>query len=106
MSEMNLLNYFSIQLDTFLVVNELVFQELRVYPNPVFKGENFTIELRDVENYAFFLYDQLGRIIESEKMSVTGDKLLVSTAGLSSGKYFVKLKGENAETVIRIEVLN
>ena len=106
MSEMNLLNYFSIQLDTFLVVNELVFQELRVYPNPVFKGENFTIELRNVENYAFFLYDQLGRIIESEKMSVTGDKLLVSTAGLSSGKYFVKLKGENAETVIRIEVLN
>ncbi|MEJ6682094.1 MAG: T9SS type A sorting domain-containing protein [Flavobacteriales bacterium] len=106
MSEMNLVNYFSIQLDTFLVVNELVFQELRVYPNPVFKGENFTIELRDVENYAFFLYDQLGRIIESEKMSVTGDKLLVSTAGLSSGKYFVKMKGENAETVIRLEVLN
>ena len=106
MSEMNLLDYFSIQLDTFLVVNELSFEELRVYPNPVFKGENFTIELKDIENYAFVMYDQLGRIIESDKMSITGDKLIVSTSGLSSGKYFVKLQGENAQTVLRIEVLN
>ena len=106
MSEMNLLDYFSIQLDTFLVVNELIFEELRVYPNPVFKGENFTIELKDIESYVFVMYDQLGRIIESDKIWTTGDKLLVSTAGLSSGKYFVKLKGENAETVLRIEVLN
>ena len=106
MSEMNLLDYFSIQLDTFLVVNELFFEELRVYPNPVFKGENFTIELKDIENYIFVMYDQLGRIIESDNIRITGDKLLVSTAGLSSGKYFVKLKGENAETVLRIEVLN
>jgi len=106
MNEMSLLDYFSIQLDTFLVVNELSFEELRVYPNPVSKGENFIIELTDIGNYAFIMYDQLGRIIESEKMIITEDKLTVSTAGLSSGKYFVKLKDESSETVLRIEVLN
>ena len=106
MNEMNLVDFFSIQLDTFLVVNELSFESLKVYPNPVSKGDNFIIEHSDIAKYEVIMYDQLGRVIENSDFRSEGNKLTVSTAGLSSGKYFVKLKNQDSEKVVRIEVLN
>ncbi len=106
MTMINLIDYFSIQLDTFLVVNELSFNELKVFPNPVTKGELFTVEMDQIASYKVEMYDQLGRKVEVHTAVIANDKLEVSTLGLASGKYFIKLKGEDSESVLRIEVLN
>ncbi|MFK7757845.1 MAG: T9SS type A sorting domain-containing protein, partial [Flavobacteriales bacterium] len=99
-------DYFSLQLDTFLVVNELEIQDIKIYPNPIDAGDKFIIETEQVSQYELVLYDINGRQIPAN-WNQTGDATIeVSTLGLASGKYFIRLLGEYTNTVLRIEVLN
>ncbi|MFK7758207.1 MAG: DUF6851 domain-containing protein [Flavobacteriales bacterium] len=106
MTELEFLDYFSIQLDTFLTVQDLTFNELKIYPNPISKGEVFTIELEDVQGFSAEIYDVEGKKLNQPKNLVAPNRLEVSTSGLASGKYFVKLSNGREQQVLRIEVLN
>jgi len=105
MSSMNIEDYFSIQLDTFLVVNELQFDELKLYPNPVSPGQNVTVELDNASAYSYQLIDALGKRVDAE-LEVLADKVIVGSTSLQSGKYFIRIFNSEAQKVVRIEVLN
>jgi len=64
--------------------------ELDVYPNPLSRGLDFSIE-SDVEIEQVDVYDALGRLVSSETISPSG-KVLRTSSDLPRGVYFVNVR--------------
>jgi hypothetical protein len=105
-SDIELVDYFSIELDTFLNIGELEFQKLNIFPNPVRSGENIYLELKNIESVDIIIYDTSGKVLDS-KISFTGlDKAEILTSKLETGTYFVKVSTDSIQRIYRVLILN
>ena len=98
-------DFFSIMLDTFLVVNELSFNELKVYPNPAYAGEDVTLEIKSPETYSYKLLDALGREVELPELSISAGAVNFDSSNFSSGTYFLSVFKEGERKAIRFEII-
>lgn len=70
-----------------------------VYPNPF--NNRIVIELDDLSTYnQFVIYDNVGRVIIQDDL--TSIKTEVKIEGLSSGVYFLNIKGVNANKLLKL----
>ena len=70
--------------------------KLSIYPQPTAIGQELTIELQNPdinEKYETILYDISGRAIKSAYLSSDNSILKINTNNLSSGIYYVSVKG-------------
>jgi len=67
--------------------------QMQVYPNPVNTTAIVKFPNPGNSTYEFNVMDITGRVIKSEK-GISGTKLVFDRIGLSSGMYFLELKGE------------
>ncbi|MDT0558979.1 T9SS type A sorting domain-containing protein [Ichthyenterobacterium sp. W332] len=66
---------------------------LLAYPNPMGSQATITFSLPQNENLQFMVYDQLGKLVYTKKISGTAgnNNVVFNKANLSSGLYFCKL---------------
>jgi 3-phytase len=68
------------------------FDQLKIYPNPVKKGEVITIKINGSEAVEIFVSDIMGNLLYSSKFTGT---TAVETQRLAKGMYFISLSGYN-----------
>jgi|GEM_PF-2144402 len=104
-SEFLVPDFFSIMLDTFLIVNELKYNELKVYPNPSYAGQEIRIDLTQAASYELGLTDALGRKIELPRVTVLTNEVILNTSGMPSGMYFMSVSRNGEFKAIRFEII-
>jgi hypothetical protein len=70
--------------------NQEVNADISIYPNPT--SSEITISSEKFSNEAYTLYDQMGRIVGSGKL--TGTTTNISLSSLSKGIYLLKVEGD------------
>jgi len=98
-------DFFSIMLDTFLVVEELKYNELKVYPNPSYAGQDVRLELNQATSYDLNLSDALGRTVEFSGITVLENEVVLNTSGMPSGMYFLSVSKNGEYKAIRFEII-
>lgn len=75
---------------------------IKLYPNPVLLGQEFTINLNTKENasYDIFIYDNMGKLISQESTHQQYYKKRLFTSGV----YYVKVKSINSENEFKLIV--
>ncbi len=73
---------------------------IKLYPNPVNTQLNINVADEIGLPNQFIIYNSLGQLIDSKKISSTSD-LSVNTSSYSSGVYFIKIIKDEQSTVIR-----
>ncbi len=105
MNGLDMIDYFSIDLDTYLSIEELELNQLMVFPNPVFQGENISILLENIQAYEINVYDSLGKLVRCNSELTENNKAEFSSAEFTAGNYFIKLISQNDQKVYRIQVM-
>lgn len=72
-------------------LNKLTLNKLKVYPNPVRKGDDIQFN----QSISFQLFDVLGNLVKNQVMTTN-----LSTKGLEKGTYLLKSKKGNTRIVI------
>jgi CarboxypepD_reg-like domain len=93
-----------------LVFLGLTKKALKVYPNPVVRGESLTLELRLDEpgNYLLQLFNEAGMPMETIHVdrNKNSEKVLMPIpSSLGSGVYFVRLSGSSMKKVYTEQIL-
>ena len=98
----NKIGTLTITLKTITSVSEsLVFNNLKIYPNPVI-GNNMTISnLEGTSNLTAEIMTITGSIIKTSFENVNNNSISIDTQNLSSGIYLLRLVTEENDTVIR-----
>ncbi|MBI3519917.1 MAG: T9SS type A sorting domain-containing protein, partial [Bacteroidetes bacterium] len=90
--------------------SEILNNEIKLYPNPAKNNANLQFELISPATVKADLFDMLGRNVETiipENNYVNGQyKKQINTSPLHSGIYFIKLKVNSSETVIKLIITN
>lgn len=78
-------------------VNELEEVTLNIWPNPIAYGQNLICQLKGVQGKVrYTIMDAQGRIVLSGSSNKdAAGNLLIDTAALSAGSYFVRVTAEN-----------
>jgi len=74
--------------------------ELFVYPNPTTNELNINFGSLDFENTNYTIYNYLGQVLKSSKVSSTLD-LKVNTSNYSVGVYFIKIEKDGNSKTLR-----
>lgn len=76
--------------------------EIKLFPNPVLLGQEFTISLNSKEDatYDIFIYDNIGKLISQETTQQKTYKKRIFTSGV----YHVKVKSINSENEFKLIV--
>lgn len=91
-------------LDETIGIEQLAKKEVKVYPNPVTDGLLF-LELSTSSLYSHLqIVDLRGRILQEAQIPATNQHFQLNVGGLSNGLYFVRLAGNQKNTVIRFMV--
>jgi len=77
--------------------------ELRIYPVPT-HGE-LTVEYDGIDEFKATVFNSVGQVV-GVSSSVSGNKMLLNTSGLSNGIYFVQLENGSVKTVKKFVVSN
>jgi hypothetical protein len=87
-----------------LSAKEIDNKDLIIFPNPVKKGISVRILNLESKSFYFKLYDVLGAELKVGKLTATGGE--ISTTGLTSGLYFLKLYNseKKVEKVVKLIV--
>jgi hypothetical protein len=86
-------------------INELDLQRsANIYPNPFKSSFNMDIELVDSPELSISIYDAMGKLIEqkNEKQEQLGTYHFVSKASFTKGIYFVHVKANNSNELIKV----
>jgi len=83
-----------------LGVNDIVFDKILMYPNPV-KGQLF---INNILLEKATVYDALGKLIQLTKFSKALDSHILDLSNLTKGVYFIYLQSEDANVVRKIIV--
>ena len=70
---------------------------LFLYPNPAYEGEDVSLETKNLEGSTFYLYDQMGRLVEELSIDVKSEFLFTDL--LSKGIYYYQIR-KNGEVMI------
>jgi len=95
-------DFFSIELDTFLNVMELEDLKLVVYPNPVTRGELITVNTDKLINPVFQLIDNSGRLV---LIDLEEDGKLDSS-NLAAGEYYLRIVDGEKSYILRLVVID
>ena len=63
--------------------------EVRIYPNPVLKGNDLTLAVPADMKGEWLIYDQAGHLLHQQ--SITGQLSVINVADLAAGVYFYKI---------------
>lgn len=87
-------------------IEDLVYTEFKVFPNPTIAEVNVYLELPKTMNLQFKLYNSTGMELKrwSKKGSIFKERL--SLLGFSSGAYLLNIQGDNGSLVRRIIKVN
>lgn len=88
------------QADLASTIEEPQANPIRVYPNPVLVGEEFTIENPNTNLFSVRLFDIQGKEIASKNKTTLNQEMSISTEGLERGVYLIKVYEENASVPI------
>jgi hypothetical protein len=73
-----------------------------LYPNPVNRGENLTIQFKWNEaNYKIYIYDGMGRKVVS---TIGTENMHILKAPLNPGFYYLEVVGNRAKESVRFVV--
>jgi len=95
-------DYFSIELDTFLTINELEKFDILLYPNPVTRGELITINTDQLDQPDFQLIDAAGRLVDL-RLNELGK---LDSSGLAAGDYYLRIIDGDKNYVMRLVVVD
>jgi hypothetical protein len=80
----------------------------KVHPNPIRGNGSFSIAVREGQTVRFEIFDTAGRkvgVVQQELPSEAKRKIQLNGVRLASGKYFIKVIGENFRLTRRFTVL-
>lgn len=75
--------------------------DFSIVPNPVEPGEAFTMNVNAEGKVTVLVFDNSGRVMKNTEIEVDNGKIQMSTDGLSSGIYFVRINGKAAKLIVR-----
>ena len=87
-------------------VTDIALNGIKIFPNPT--SDNITIEIEDTSELTGIIYieiyDYLGRIIQTDTISKTGDNAtsVISLVDYASGSYFVKCYNDSFDQHFKI----
>jgi Cellulase (glycosyl hydrolase family 5)/Secretion system C-terminal sorting domain len=82
--------------NTVSIEENSVSEPITIYPNPVKRGENITINFDVSGNYNIKIIDMMGRTIQNFSLK---SKSQINTNDLNSGIYLIVLENENDERI-------
>jgi len=74
------------------VVDAVVANDVKIYPNPVKTGENINISLMGNVESQYSVYSAQGQLVKTGKFTGAGE---INTASLVTGVYIIKVQTEN-----------
>ena len=81
--------------------------EISIFPNPISSGEQLKIELNALDgNVEIKLFNIRGQLVRKQKVwqHATIQTLGLNTTGLSSGVYFLRLRGDNWKALKKVYI--
>ncbi len=89
-------------------IQEIAVEQFSIYPNPANENIHVRFNTPDMKNISVTLTDQLGKTVYHEAVdeSNSRNELVISSARLSKGIYFLTVKDDKQSTVKRIEVIH
>ena len=85
-----------------LSVSNISFSEaLSIYPNPAFSHFNISAS-ETLENVSVGIYDVMGRLVSKRDFLILNTDERISTEGLSSGTYYVRLSNGASQTTKKL----
>ncbi len=82
--------------------------EISIFPNPISSGEQLKIELNALDgNVEIKLFNIRGQLVRKQKVwqHATIQTLGLNTTGLSSGVYFLRLRGDNWKALKKVYII-
>ncbi len=83
--------------------NNILLTEVKLYPNPASEFVTITFE-NSFENISIKMYDQLGRVVFSQKDVLVNYEFPISLAGISKGMYYIQIASEGNKTTKKLLV--
>lgn len=86
----------------------LLTDEISIFPNPISSGEQLKIELNALDgNVEIKLFNIRGQLVRKQKVwqHATIQTLGLNTTGLSSGVYFLRLRGDNWQALKKVSII-
>jgi len=81
------------------VLKDTLFNQFKIYPNPLPSNSNLHIEWKQKEfgNHVLELFNQSGQLVFSKEIYIDQEAKLLEVAlpGLSAGDYFLRLTGKS-----------
>jgi hypothetical protein len=94
-------------INTFTVgVQETDLSLMSVFPNPVTSGSDVTVVLENMPQVVTLqVYNLNGQVmIAQREVQTENDRIIVSTANMAAGMYFVHIHSDEGQVVMQLEV--
>ncbi|MFK7755670.1 MAG: T9SS type A sorting domain-containing protein, partial [Flavobacteriales bacterium] len=99
-------DFFSIDLDTYLSVATQNHSEFSIYPNPVRSGEMVQISTAGRLIETLEVLNVQGAIVYKQAELDTSNYLFIPTIGMAEGNYFIKITNERGILIHKLQVLD
>jgi len=88
-------------------VENIITQTLAIYPNPAHDNLNVSFEMKSADNVYLNIYNAVGVLVNSAKLSNTiGDQFVsFDTSVMSGGLYFIKVQTSTGSITKTISIV-